>query len=347
MNVLLLSNIKKSLKIITEDNPEVPDYLIDKEELGSEKSPAFSIARALAKVAAQPIPSFYHDVTNELQSPQEAFFGFYVLRNAVRGIFLGLRNMQAGDLLRKYDFFSASVTSYYTAAFHLLSSFLAWNGRVIIENLLPVKVIEDKNGEKRVQSILDHSSHPIIIAILTKNNTWKFEGRSRTHGTVWNELEHILLKRADKITAFFTSFFKYILHYENSLSEINLVRKGIQRLIEVRHESIYRGYGYDDITHDAITNREHGISWDIGRKSKKYRDFAIGLLRFSTNEVLELKEKIPAQHFNSNRILLTSSLIIPPFELGDLSLPDKHQLTKDITRIYDWVMKMNNEKQRG
>jgi len=295
-------------------------------------------------VAAQPIPWFYRDIANELQSPQEAFFGFYILRNAVRGIFLGLRNIQAGDLLRKYDFLSASVTSYYTAAFHLLSSFLALNGRIIIENLLSVKVLRRKNGVNHVKSILAPSSYSIIIARLTKNNTWKFENLSRTHKAVWRELEDILLKRTDEIETLFTSFLEDILYYDNSISGVDLVRKGIQRLIDVRHECIYRGYGYDDIAHDAITNHDHEISWDIERKSVNYRDFAIGLLTFSVDETVELKQKLDAKNWDSIQTLLMGSIITPPFEIGVLTLSDKPKLTKDIVRIYDWVMDRKKHK---
>lgn len=347
MNALLLSNIKKALRIVAEENPQIPDYLINRENLGSEKSPAFEISKTLAKVAAQPIPWFYRDIANELQSPQETFFGFYVLRNAIRGIFLGLRNIQAGDLLRKYDFLSASVMSYYTAAFHLLSSFLALNGRIIIENLLPVKVLWGKNGVNHVKSILASSSYSIIIARITKNNTWRFENLPRTHKAVWRELEDIILKHTDKITTFFKSFFRYVLYYENSLSEIDLVRKGIQRLIEVRHESVYRGYGYDNIAHDAITNHDHAISWDIERKSVNYRDFGIGLLTLSVDETAELKQKVDAENWDSIQTLLMGSIITPPFEIGDLTLSGKPKLTKDIVRIYNWVMNRKKPKRNA
>ncbi|MBE0433820.1 hypothetical protein IBX73_10210, partial [candidate division WOR-3 bacterium] len=96
-HALLQSNIKKSLRIIAEENPKIPACLVTVVE--DEPTTIPSICEAIAKVAAREIPWFYRDSDGALRSPQESFFGFYALRNTVRGIFLGLRFIQSGDLL--------------------------------------------------------------------------------------------------------------------------------------------------------------------------------------------------------------------------------------------------------
>ncbi len=336
MDALLQSNIKKSLRIIVEENPKVPDFLITIIEEEPTKIPP--ICEAIVKSAFQVIPWFYRNSCGELQSPQSSFFGFYAIRNVIRGIFLGLRFIQSGDLLRENEFYAASVISYYTASFHLLYSFLALNGRIVVDQVIGApKIIRKRVSESTARCSLEPQPEA-IIGILARDNKWKFEPRRRSHKRQWNELESILLKRKDKIPEFLLSFFKYILYYENTLSESDLIQKGIQRLIEVRHASIYRGYGYDDDAHDAITNREFGSNWDVGRKSEKYRNFAIGLLAHVLRDVITIEQLIPVAYMNKIQTELVVSVNTPPIEFGPLLLQDHPGLSNDIEQLYNWLM---------
>ena len=174
MKELLKTNIKNSLRIIAKDNPKIPPELIQVVEEEPSHFPSF--VEDFMKVAAKPVPWFYRDKSNNLQSPQQAFFGFYALRNIIRGILLSVRFIQAGDLLQKKHFIASSVFSYYTASFHLLHSFLSSYGRVIVDQVCggPVKVIKRKNSSEGLYCSLDPTPE-VIVAILTKSNKWKFE----------------------------------------------------------------------------------------------------------------------------------------------------------------------------
>lgn len=291
MKELLKTNIKNSLRIIAEDNPKIPPELI--QVVGEEPSRFPSFMDEIIKVAAQPIPWFYRDKFKDLQSPQQAFFGFYALRNIMRGILLSVRFIQAGDLLHKNHFIASSVFSYYTASFHLLHSFLSSYGRVTIEQVCggPVKVIKRKDLSEGSYCSLDPTPEA-VVAILTKSNKWKFEPRTRSHSKRWGELEHTFKELDSDIPNFFDSFFKYILS-DGSHSPTDgktIIRDGLKRLIDMRHESIYCGYGFDDYVHDGLINRELDSSYGIDLKARKYRSFASGFLEHAVDDVVEIKK---------------------------------------------------------
>jgi hypothetical protein len=351
MKELLKSNIKKSLKIIADDNPKIPLELVEivDEEPSASKLP--SLIEELMKVAAQPIPWFYREANRELQSPQHSFFGFYALRNIIRSIFLSLRFIQAGDLLRKNDFLAASIFSFYSASFHLLSSFLSSHGRVIVDIVHggPIKIIKHKKSgsgkisksETAQYSSLDPTPE-IVVAILTKNNEWKFEPRPRSHSRRWQELEPIFIETDYDVPDFFTSFFEYVLSYgyirPSTTDPSSLVKEGIKRLTDIRHESIYSGYGADDFVHDGLINRDLDSSYGINLKSKAYRDFALGLFNHAVQDVMEMKNIISTDHWNEVQNLMVSSIHTPPFELGDFRLEDNKELNEKIEIIFIWLM---------
>lgn len=351
MKNLLKFNIKKSIKIIAENNPKIPSELIEivEEEPSPSKFP--SLIEKLMKVAAQQVPWFYRDTSRDLQSPQQSFFGFYAFRNIIRCIFLSLRFIQAGDLLRKNGFLAASIFSFYTASFHLLSSFLASHGRVIVDIVSggPIKIIKHKKtGSSKIEksetaqySSLDPTPE-VIVAILTKNNSWKFEPRPHSHSRRWKELEPIFIETDYDVPDFFYSFFEYILSYgyisPPTSDTPTLVKEGIKRLAEIRHESIYSGYGADDFVHDGLINKDLDSSHGIDLKSKTYRDFALGLINYAIQDVIEMKNIISADHWNKVQSLMFSSICTPSFELVDFKLEDNKELNKQIGIIFIWLM---------
>lgn len=101
MDKLIQSNIRKSLKVAAEENLKVPDNLIEVVDEEPGDAIVSFVSEKLAKVALQPILWFYRNSSHELQWPRQSFFGLYSIRNAIRGIFLGLRFIQAGHLLRE------------------------------------------------------------------------------------------------------------------------------------------------------------------------------------------------------------------------------------------------------
>ena len=341
MKELLKANIKRSFKIIAEDNPKIPPELItvDSDQAGPSRSP--SIIEEMMKVAAQPVPWFYRN-HNDLQSPQQAFFGFYALRNIIRGIFLSVRFIQAGDLLHKNHFMASSVFSYYTASFHLLHSFLASYGRVVVDQVCggAVKVINRKDSSEGQYCSLEPTPED-IVATLTKKNTWKFEPRPRSHSRRWKELEFVFRELNFDIPDFLRVFFSYILQYgpyPSSPSEMETVlRNSLKRLADVRHESIYSGYGFDDYVHDGLINRDLDTSYGIDFKSKAYRKFALGFLLHALNDLFDMKKAINPEHWIKARILMMGSVNTPPFELFDLKVENNHEVTERLNIIFAWL----------
>jgi len=342
MKKLLAANIKKSLKIIAEDNPQIPPNLI--EVIDEDPSITKSISRAeiLMKIAAQRIPWFYRDESEKLQSPQASFFGFYALRNLIRGIFLSLRFIQAGQLLKRNNFRAASILSFYTASFHLLNSFLAAHGRVIVDIVHggPIKIIKHKQSETAQYSSLNHAPE-IVMAILTNNNKWIFESRSRSHSRRWTELEQVFIKTDYDVPDFFYSLFEYILSYGPSSyapqEPSELLKEGIYRLTEIRHESIYIGYGDDDFVHDELINRDFSGICGIDLKSNAYHSFAMDFLKYVIEDVMEMKNIVPLVHWNEVQSLMYNSIYTPPFEPFDFKMEDNKELNEKIEDIFVWL----------
>ncbi len=230
MKDLLRTNIKRSFKIIAEENPRIPPELIAVANNQTVPSKSVNIIEEMMKVAAQPVPWFYRN-HQTIESPQEAFFGFYALRNIIRGIFLSVRFIQAGDLLYRTHFMASSVFSYYTASFHLLHSFLASHGRVIVDQVHggPVKRLNHQ------YSPLDPGTQ-VIVAILTRKNTWQFEKRSRSHSRRWEELMPIFRELSFEVPDFLRTFLSYILqeNYPSSPAQIEkTLSAGLERLAYV------------------------------------------------------------------------------------------------------------------
>ena len=351
MNNLLLSNIKESFRIIAEEKPRVPEHLIKiidernkhffMKNFGGEKISISEISEAHAKFPIRALPWFYWDSKSELKSPQQSFFGFYLLRNALRGIFISLSFLQSGGLLQKKHLLAVSTFSFYTALFHLLHSFLALYGRVVIEPVLgPIKIIYRKESSECTHDSLNPYIE-VIIALLTKKNEWKFEKRTRSHSKRWKELDPILTKQGNNIPSFFISFFKYVTAYGGVYlsNKHNLVKDGIEQLTEIRHESIYQGYGYDDMSHDMLINREQYATFHIDLKSNSYRDFAISLLKYCISQVFYIKSNINIKHWNKTRIHLYGSVTTPPFEHGNFDILGKTILKKDLDLIWSWLTK--------
>lgn len=329
---LIKINIKNSIKKIVEDNSQIPDCFIA--ESDNLLTGYISLLKKIAKIA----PWSYRDSNDIIRSPQESFFGFYAFRNIIRGILISLRFIQSGKLLQENNFFAASVMSYYTASFHLLYSYLALNGRVIIDQVLgPSQIVKNKYGTGVGHSAFKQMPET-IIAILTKKNTWKFEPRSRTHKDRWQELEYVLLHMKETPPDFFMSFFKYICFYDREKADKELIRHGIQRLIEVRHASIYQCYGYDYIAHDMLINGELVPGDALGLKTEHYYDFAMALMKFCVAYAIEIKNSIPEDYLCAIQPLLLYGVLTPPFEIGGLSLSDCPELSKNIEDLFCWLV---------
>jgi hypothetical protein len=118
----------------------------------------------------------------------------------------------------------------------------------------------------------------------------------------------------------------------------SFIQEGLKRLADVRHESIYSGYGFDDYVHDGLINRDLDTSYGIDLKSKAYRNLALGFLVHAVQDVIGLKDTIPSEHWADVRTLMASSIYTPPFELVHLKLEDSDELNEQVEIIFLWLM---------
>ena len=334
MKQLLIVNIKKSFKILAEEHPKIPEHLIEIKKDESKEN-KFNLIELLARAISQPIPWFYYDKKNELQSPQQIIFGVYAFSNIIRNILISISFIQAGELLRTNDFIASSIMNYYTSAFHLLKSFLAINGRIIIEKVLGTLVLGPNWSEHK---ILDPPVE-VIVAKLTKKNIWKFEPRKRAHYNRWKEIEPILLKNEENLYGLFIAFLKYILLYGSYTpsDDDEIIREGLKRLCDIRHESVYMGYGYDDYAFDRMINKEsYGAGLDL--KVEYYHNFVIGLLKYCVNETVNLQLMIPSEHWSKVQSFLASSIYSPQFEFGSPKINNDNELSEQLEIIYKWFI---------
>lgn len=127
-------------------------------------------------------------------TPQETIFGYYALRNILRGLFLGASFLPPGDTLLKKGFLSSSVAIYYTASFHLVLAYLSLEGRVVITPVHgpPYIELDESYGSGEYKPIPGNPT--AICAILTSDCRWVFEGRTRTHRAYWAELDRMILQ---------------------------------------------------------------------------------------------------------------------------------------------------------
>jgi hypothetical protein len=339
---LFISNIRKSIKILSEGVPEVPKEFIEvrDERSDCDKSSLFP-GDKIGQSSLDILPWFYKDTANQFQSLQEPFFALYGLRAITRGLFIGFRFIQAGNLLYNHHFLAASISCYYSAAFQLLHSYLALNGRIIIDQVNgPPLIIKRKSSVEYSYRSLDPKPE-VIIAILTNSNKWKFESRPRSHSRRWAELKPILEHNQKNTPDFFLKFFKYILSYGGDLiSNLdNLVSEGLNHLTQVRHESIYSGYGYDDFVHDRLMNRDLYSDRGIDLKANAYQELAIGLLSVAIEGFFSSIDSIPNEQFSKVKCWISASTYAPPFEVEDFQLLDHPELSMKIENIFTFLFK--------
>lgn len=345
MQNLVLPNILSSLHVFIE-NTGVPENLVEVRDERTRRTStaddgraAFNglcgaFARASALNIKRPVPWFYRDQNGHLRSAQERFFGFYALRNAIRGSLMAARMIQAGVHLEKGRFLAPSVSMYYTGAFHALTAFLALRGRALVETVLgrPVVVLRD---ESTCSDNCQMDRHPeAVIAILTRDNRWVFEPRARTHQKRWEELHQVFSAGGREIPDYLVGFCRYLTRGEVQYADPRgLVERGLRRLVEMRHDSIYMGYGFDDDVYYDLINRARFSDAGIDLRARSFRAFATGMLIDSIETVHHLKGRIEDKVWNDVRPWLVDAVAAPPFEGGEPTLegfPDQTKILRDI-----------------
>ncbi len=347
MDTELRANIKKSAKAVAEEKPEVFEYLLDVEEEEGFSSAPLSSLKGHRRLFAMSTPWFCRDRDSELRCPLDSIFGIYLIAAAIRGILVGLRFMQAGDLLHENRYLAAALNLYYTASFQLLRSFLALNGRVLINRVMgPLRIVKRKDSRGLTYDSLEPTPE-VIIAILTRNNVWKFEPRGRSHSAMWKELKQVFGRHNYEIPDYFYHFFEYICSYgPDSLPYDKHVEVGIERLVETRHEAIYEGFAFDDYAWEQKFNLDNPSIGGSDLKSKAYGKLAVGLLTYCVGEFMELKDSIPEDHLEKIRPLVGFGILMRPFELGFPTSDDRSELNEALLWIITWLFDTGGSTQK-
>lgn len=267
-----------------------------------------------------PLPWFRKLPNGQFVTPQATIFGYYALRNILRGLFLGGSFLPPGDTLLKNGFLSSSIATYYTASFHLMLAYLSFVGRVVITPVYGPPIIElhetgGRSGHKPIPG-----DPTAICAILTADCRWIFERRPRTHRTYWAELDRVLFQ-TKSVPECFIEFAQYLTSYgpyqDEYSNDLETVRNALPYLQDARHEALYQGYGYDPWSDDLLTNRDADYA-PLDRRAKKYQAFSYGLLNHIVGETDNLITHLNNQcqaALNRAKLGLSLSILTPPFEL--------------------------------
>ncbi|MHA1757245.1 MAG: hypothetical protein ACTSVV_10780 [Promethearchaeota archaeon] len=334
MKSLLKLNIIKSLKYIQESNTRIPSHLIeiknnvDIDSLGP-------LTKYLTTDAFQPFTLFYRDSNNEIKSIQEKFFGIYALKTIIKNTLISIPFLK-GALEPVWMPLLPGILLHYTASFHLVIAFLALHGRVLIDEVFGPPLVQNKGmSYKKLPNAPDK-----IMAILTKSNKWIFEPRPRSHKKVWRELKPIFIEQ-QKIPPEFREIFEYLTSYGpfTISDDEELIQYGIDRIVEVRHEACYTGFGFDDFAFDSIINRDFpGVEVGLDAKLKVYSKFSLNLLERITTNLIDILDSVNFLQKEYKRRVVTI-ILNPPFDY--LSYPqwkNSENIRKKIDKIHKWLI---------
>jgi hypothetical protein len=224
-------------------------------------------------------PSFHLTDSGVIDSPDRDRFGFFALTHSLRAMLIGTRFLQAGDVLVGQDFCASAVVCYYTSALNVTLAYLALQGRAFVDKPRGPRRSPPVPGEPLYHDLWSDRSS--ILAILSRRNSWSFEKRGESHLDRWRELERVH-KEEKELPQGFLDLFDYALSYgpescwdraPEGRSEGAFIRDGIRAVTSMRHDAVYRGYGYDDFAVDLILNGEGGAGLDL--KPRALRDFAV------------------------------------------------------------------------
>jgi len=329
MNKLFNSNIKKSIKFLS----EMPGLIKTFSDL---QFAYFLVVGKDAKLT-QITPSFKKDSSGVVflsdqeyldLSPSTPSFTVYAVKTILRSTLLSLRFIQSGDLLLNNKFYASSVFSYYMAAFHILQSFLMLNGRVV------VKPTDKQRKDLDLRKAL-------ILAKLTKHNKWCFEGFSQNHDAMWREASNVFEGISKDKLEEFLFFFKYIIAVEQSLplDEQQLISEGMKKLPKIRHEAIYEGYGFDDYVFNKVINDENDrfSLKELEGKAIVYKMFARQFLKLTLEEILEFRKVSLDGEWDKVKDLFLTIILIPPFENGSPDFSADAGLGKLADQFSKWI----------
>ena len=179
----------------------------------------------------------------------------------------------------------------YSAAYHLLGTFLAMNGRLWLDRPW-FRHEDEERGEGWSRTSSARLGLKPILAVLTKENRWTYEKRSQSHKGRWLDLANIFNSRKYPLPDSFQELFSYMFqgrhkrcddlvdfvnhpdkyHYE--IREV--LEEFLGEIPSVRHISLYAGFGGDPHVLDALTNRETFDARLLDLRAQAFVGFAFG-----------------------------------------------------------------------
>ncbi|HZF09697.1 MAG TPA: hypothetical protein VFE33_12980 [Thermoanaerobaculia bacterium] len=337
---LARSNVRRSFRLLEQGIPPFGDEVLT---LAKEHDPEFPNLFSEESLSAFPV--IYRN-GGELRCAQGSFFGFYLLCHAIRSCLSAVNFQIGGWLSANSSLYGPASGLFYTAAYHALAGFLAAHGRVLVDEQTFTWVF----GEEKPQ---------VVAACLTKENTWKFEGRRRSHDARWLELKSLFVRSSFEIPPYFRRLFSalYPNRYKRGVDILEIlsnpkehraqledhIDEFLLRIAEIRHVAIYHSFGDDPHIVDALFNREPvpGAEKKLGNQSRELGLFSQCLLEDATAAVRRIVEglKVP----KNVKLFLYLGSGQPWMDKPRSELWEPNGTKDNVDAIWSWLMAFDNK----
>jgi len=284
---------------------------------------------------------------NKLTSKTEKNFGFYVLPNAIRGIFKSINFHAAGNSSLNDKLFAPSILNYYTSAFHNLETFLALNG---ILYFFPSII---KNEEK-IESV----NQLTVLRYSFKKNKWCIEGGKLSHKDRWFELKRIFSDEINTPTVFlnlFDYFFKASYHnkiiknpifakYYKNKKPI-LYKENIDEFLKLisntRHLSAYNSFGSDPTVIGDLINHDIYSDDGIDLQAKYYHYLSKRFMEINLENITHIINELRINSKIKEAVWLTT--LNEYFDEVKFNKIEDKNLMNNLIELYNWL---RNSKKR-
>ena len=293
------------------------------------------------------LPVFTEKEKNCLDSFQKRLMGFYVLRNAFRGILLSVNFIGAGDLALSKKLLGPAVSSYYTASYHILGAFLALHGRLIFDEVWLV------DGHKL------ETKKRFAIANYSKGN-WHFAGKKWGHGGRWKEIKQMnLIEYPSSFNHLFDYWFKSRIKEELTVSErlerklrgeppgtplgINdIIDEFLENITSCRHHAMYSSFGSEAQVVTNLVNRDSYSDYGIDFLAKAYRNFCYEFLNENVESLIELLNFLRLH--KKTRGNLGLSIYQPWFDSPNFNEVNDVELSRKLKAIWEFLFRKRQSR---
>jgi len=286
-------------------------------------------------------PRFYWRGKNDLDCWQRDYMGFYVLRNAYRGILQGINYLLAGDINLSKKLLGPSVCNYYSGAYHLFGTYLALKARLIFDRFILFETKKSIDVNK------------FAIASFT-NGKWHFESLKWSHLGKWKQLKQLkVVDYPDSFRHLFEYWFGFRIKEDLPyMDRLNTKIKGkplgtplqiknipdefINRIAESRHQAIYYSYGSDSEVMTNLINRDAYTDLGIGKQAKIYKKFCYSFLIENIVSLIKLLNFVRLH--KQTRLQLWNAICKPLFDTPQIELIEDKNIRNKLKAIKDFLL---------